>query len=88
MKLPSNRQQEAVVRLVSNNLLRVICGHNLERCHGNDGQVGGGGASFAVGAKMMYVSSLLENFGLGEEGLKEQLPLGKHETKKRRRSSV
>ena len=78
LKLSSDHQRKAVVTLVSNNLLYVISNPKLDKCHEEDSQMGRDGAETAVNMEMLYLSSLLENFPLGEAGLKYQLPLGKH----------
>lgn len=66
------------MRLVSSNLLHVIRDPKLDKSHEENALAGRGGAANAIKV-MLYLSSLLENFPLGEAGLRCQLPLGKHE---------
>ena len=76
-KLPNRQQQDTVVELIAVNVARavghhgVLMGYQIE--HSSDKN-----ASLSSNKELLYVSSLLENFVLGVEGLKRQLPLGKN----------
>ena len=77
LSLSDEGQKSTVVRLISVNLLRLLEDQlepnpeNLEKKLLPAAQ-----STVNISTRMQYIESLLENFMLGETGLKLQLPLG------------